>query len=699
MLKKGVYRIAGNTSPKVGVETLYAIAEWYPDTPILERNPAAVTWELFRKRDNGKFTSTGIKKVGVNSFTFGEKSWRYTYRLEAYLHTPEGKEPMSLIINPQQNKVPGISKVELHYADDAKGNTFSFLEKVVAKAHCVNLANEELLFTLWEDDAKGKGHDPKNLLVASKTAKVKMSNGIATAEFTLTEGLMKKAMRGEHDGQLEFYVTVEYFKNKKHESENVTITHPLYGKSQEPKHTTAQKNSVSHQPKAKGSPAEQKPKSKKEEKGFIDKMKELFDFSESEKATATKDKEPTQNRSVTNSPVKIKKNDNEKDNKNCVCKEYDLIWGNKVSCEFRKKVITICKDLWPNNYMKMANNLMACMAWETGESFSPSVKNPKSSATGLIQFMNDTATDLGTTTAELAKMDAVRQLDYVKKYFSPIKDRNYEFVDLYLKILFPASMGKPDDHVVFSKDGNGLNKDDKNYKARKNAYSVNSGFDTNPKYGNDDKMVTKGEIKKGIQIYIDKGKKNKANVFSCTKQKIVTNIETEKGFWNVIITEHYTGQKCNHIERTAIRNNCRRGKIEVYDNTQKIVLTINDCLLEGIKGEDRGKTGADVPYGTYQINKNTPFYSSTNKNKKSYGPNPRLVFEPINGSGDEADISKRSAIRIHGGRQDGYSLKTLKRTEGCIRIYDEDAKRFYEWWVDFNKNNPNVKPGKVIIKK
>jgi len=40
------------------------------------------------------------------------------------------------------------------------------------------------------------------------------------------------------------------------------------------------------------------------------------------------------------------------------------------------------------------------------------------------------------------------------------------------------------------------------------AYEVNKGFDINLKYGNNDGMATKDEIKKGIQIYIDRGKEN-----------------------------------------------------------------------------------------------------------------------------------------------------------------------------------------------
>lgn len=96
--------------------------------------------------------------------------------------------------------------------------------------------------------------------------------------------------------------------------------------------------------------------------------------------------------------------------------------------------------------------------------------------------------------------------------------------------------------------------------------------------------------------------------------------------------------------------------------------------------------------------------SSSGKKRTSYGPNPRLSFEPIKGKGDEADKSGRSLIRIHGGRQETKTFEprtnpTLLRTHGCIIIYDSDAKRFYDWWMEFNKQNPNIKPGKLIITK
>lgn len=47
-------------------------------------------------------------------------------------------------------------------------------------------------------------------------------------------------------------------------------------------------------------------------------------------------------------------------------------------------------------------------------------------------------------------MTVLEYLDIVKKYFKPIKNKNLEFIDFYLQVLFPASSGLPE-HVVFAK--------------------------------------------------------------------------------------------------------------------------------------------------------------------------------------------------------------------------------------------------------
>ncbi|MCW3161429.1 glucosaminidase domain-containing protein [Chryseobacterium oryctis] len=296
MAKQGVSKISGNSAPKVGEKTVYTVTEWYPGTPKEKRNPALVTWELFKKRSNGQFTTTNIKKKGDGSFTFGEVADRHSYRLEAYLYEPEGSGATTININPQQAEIPKINKVELHYVDDSKGNTFSYREKLVAKAHTVSLAGKDLVFTLWEDDAKGSGHNSKNLFVDSKKGTVG-NNGLAQVEFVLTKALMQKAMQGETDAkELEFYVTVEYYRDKKHATDNIDVKNPDYKPpvaspkpSSSSKSNIPQPSSTPQKPKAQGSPAAQKPESKKEEKGIIDiatesvvnKWNELWDWVES----------------------------------------------------------------------------------------------------------------------------------------------------------------------------------------------------------------------------------------------------------------------------------------------------------------------------------------------------------------------------------------------------------------------------------
>jgi uncharacterized membrane protein YgcG len=80
-------------------------------------------------------------------------------------------------------------------------------------------------------------------------------------------------------------------------------------------------------------------------------------------------------------------------------------------------------------------HLMAAMSFETGGHFSSDVKNPHSSATGLIQFMDSTARGMGTSTAELARMTPTEQLTYVERYFEPYRGRLGDLESVYTAIL------------------------------------------------------------------------------------------------------------------------------------------------------------------------------------------------------------------------------------------------------------------------
>jgi hypothetical protein len=146
-----------------------------------------------------------------------------------------------------------------------------------------------------------------------------------------------------------------------------------------------------------------------------------------------------------------------------------LAWGARVSQEFRVRVREIGTNLnidpsW----------LMSVMGFETGYTFSPSIKNPGSSATGLIQFVSSTAKSMGTSTTQLARMTAVQQLDYVEKYFNQYKGKINNLGDCYMAVFWPVAIGKPDSYVIATSPSS--------------VYNSNSGLDVNY-----DGKITRGE--------------------------------------------------------------------------------------------------------------------------------------------------------------------------------------------------------------
>jgi hypothetical protein len=118
-----------------------------------------------------------------------------------------------------------------------------------------------------------------------------------------------------------------------------------------------------------------------------------------------------------------------------------LIYQEKVTPEVADKVKQIARDLRTD-----PNWIMTVMNAES--KLNPQAVNPLGGATGLIQFMPDTAIGLGTTTAALKQMNALQQLDYVEKYFQPYAGRLNSYYDVYSVVFFPAIIGKPDDWTL-----------------------------------------------------------------------------------------------------------------------------------------------------------------------------------------------------------------------------------------------------------
>lgn len=162
--------------------------------------------------------------------------------------------------------------------------------------------------------------------------------------------------------------------------------------------------------------------------------------------------------------------------------ESKLIWGSKASPEFENKVIQICKELWGDDKkMEMANGLMAVMAVETGRTFKAHriagkpLKDPNSltkddfytndkkssRAVGLIQFTQVALEQLGDfkkgsgfdklheVKLMYARMGEIKQLDKVKQYLAPAKNKIKSPEDIYLQVFAPIGVGKSDSFVLY----------------------------------------------------------------------------------------------------------------------------------------------------------------------------------------------------------------------------------------------------------
>lgn len=163
-----------------------------------------------------------------------------------------------------------------------------------------------------------------------------------------------------------------------------------------------------------------------------------------------------------------------------------IAWGAKVSSVFRDRIRWIGDTLNVN-----PDYLMACIAWESGETFRSDIKNAAGSgATGLIQFMPTTARALGTTVQELARMTPEDQLNYVYKYFRPFAGRLNNLGDVYMAILWPKAVGKPDSYVLFDRSKSPT------------TFRQNAGLDVNK-----DGKVTRAECLVKINQKLGKGRR------------------------------------------------------------------------------------------------------------------------------------------------------------------------------------------------
>ncbi|MCD0457281.1 hypothetical protein LPB85_17705 [Chryseobacterium sp. LC2016-27] len=280
----GKLTILGNANPVIGQKEMYSVSlvndDWLNPLGNTYKNPLQAPkthWEVMVQ------TKTGWRKGGSNK---EGQTVPYTFEQKSLMHkgikivVQQGEDKGELIVYPQRAKEPKITKVELldaNYKPIPKGKKLSYRDTVIARAYCVEMFKMQVAFTLWEDDAKGEGHDPItnalnkiNLIPVLGTVDI---GGIAEVVFRLPSytmavliANMRIASGDKNEGAThEYYVTADVVsKNIQKASANVNVTNPTYNPEPPKRQRTLPQNTPPPKPK----PPAEKPKPKPDSSKF-----------------------------------------------------------------------------------------------------------------------------------------------------------------------------------------------------------------------------------------------------------------------------------------------------------------------------------------------------------------------------------------------------------------------------------------------
>lgn len=242
----GKLTIIGNANPVIGKLEMYSISainNWLQ--PLSISSPlqtAKIQWGIFVQDKNGWRRAKHDKKGQIVPYIFGQKS---LFHKAIKIVVQCGNDMGELLIHPQRAKEPKITRVELldvNYNPIPKGKRLSYKDTIIARAHCVQMFKKSVSFTLWEDDAKGKGHDPV-INALNKVNSIPLTGSVnqygkADVVFRLPIYTMAVQIANAHiaagdknEGAThEYYVTAEVVDKKiMNASPNVNVANPTYG--------------------------------------------------------------------------------------------------------------------------------------------------------------------------------------------------------------------------------------------------------------------------------------------------------------------------------------------------------------------------------------------------------------------------------------------------------------------------------------
>ncbi|MBC9930272.1 DUF4280 domain-containing protein [Chitinophaga qingshengii] len=416
---------------------------------------------------------TGVQFQGTKTVNSeGKKFW---FPAKAS-HLTENEKGNFIYIS----KKPEIVSVSFFDSTDYPAyKVYPYGEKIKIHIQTKNLAGEELIFQLWENKYKAE-----DKCVQHSKFKVLANE---TLPINLDTSKLKTGVAAQDNALRNFYVVLKYEKTK----DDKTLVNYMYPEK------IADANAYN--------PADI---------NFYHHIK--LSAAQADKLNnATRPVAPA----VLGEPM-------DRAVTECMCQKYDLVWGAKVSCAFRKRVVQMAAKLGlPTKDNEGANWLMTVMALESSRSFSPecgTFKDHKDDSrqgyVGLVQIGKAAALDLGVKRSELMKLTAEQQLEWVEKFLTKNKAKYKSKTDLYLAINYPAACGHGDEpnYVVYD-SSNPAYDDNKMFKREKDEYY----FDEKgrKKYYSGKKGSSKvWEFEEAINEIYEEGKSHKASDFSCQQK-------------------------------------------------------------------------------------------------------------------------------------------------------------------------------------
>ncbi|WDF61335.1 hypothetical protein PQ462_08150 [Flavobacterium sp. KACC 22758] len=490
-------KIYGNPNPVIGIKEYYSIHDFFGSSassqtaePQFQNTPDEnIKWSVWILLGKSWVKMSKNNKTGATvDYTFTQISLK---RKGIRMLVDANGEKAILDIKTKNTEERKILHVEiLDWSKKKPAKLFSYGEKITARVHCLNMEKFPITVTLWEDDGGKK--DLSDISIESK--EVNVLNGKADVEFTFDPGKVWLANAKSEPNELnegtfhEYYVTAEFYKKVSKPTENVNVINPDY------KEDIFAKVPVSKpsEPEKK-SPAAQKGPSKKETRGISKTDKKAHDYQE-QKVVVKPTVVFNPQQEFINSLMMVDVGDSvwNKKKGSCACKENNFYWSKMLTCDERKKVLQVCAKLWGEDKKKdKASELMAVMHLETGEKnmFKPYADNG-AGYSGLIQFSDAAARNLGTTRSALKKMTFIEQMDYVHDYFASKKEIS-NMVDLYLHVLKPNAVGNGNnpDYVLFDEsisvpdgDGSQTSAEQRKINIGKEPWVTKYGYSSNPSF-------------------------------------------------------------------------------------------------------------------------------------------------------------------------------------------------------------------------